>query len=426
MSESDILCSSPSSPSSRAPELVDMPLKKLRPHPDRSRVWAAVNPKSADVQRLAEMYRRGEFVQFPVVAKVPGENCLVILDGALRVTGARAAGQRRMPVTVVRCTSMAHALTCMIEMNQSRPKVLLDQATEVYFCGRAQRKLAKERQRRAGGDRRSATAKGTVPAAPAGTDRGETRDLVAKITHQSREHVRLMIALIKKARKANPNNPRDTKIGRALARPDADLKAIAKEFKVIKEPSQTSKPSRGAPAATSRTTTTLGGAAPSGNAPRGKSSGGNAPSGSTGHNPKPAKVDSLASAVEYLAALEGAVEKIAASSTATTKKRTPRGALAWMLACSLDELTHRLRECVGDATFGAVRRGNKRGEARCRGDVRAWLEKADAHAQLAFTNELGQGGASLVQDLRAGNADLDREQLLLVLRAIVTSASTRP
>ncbi len=122
--------------------------------------------------------------------------------------------------------------------------------------------------------------------------------------------------------------------------------------------------------------------------------------------------------------MEDAVAKFAASTTKT--KRTPRGALAWMLACSFDALTHRLRESLGDTPFGTARRGNKRGEGRCRAAVRRWMERASAQAELAFTNELGQGGASLVQHLRAGNADLDREQLLLVLRAIVTSASTTP
>jgi hypothetical protein len=415
MSKPDIQSSSPSSP---APRSVEISLKKLHPHPKRGRVWTAISADSPHVQVLTERYRMGAFVQEPVVARVESERGFIILDGACRAAAAAAAGLRRMQVTVLNCTSMADALTRMIEMNQSRPKTLLDVAMEVYYCHNAQRKLAKERQRSAGGDRRSATAKGTVPADSAGTVRGETRDLVAGITHQSRERVQLMIALVKKARKQNPKVPRDTKIGQALDLPDADLKAIAKAFSVGKAPD---------------------GKAPGGKAPGGKAFGvGKAASekaasekaasekAASRHNPALSEADTLAWLVKHLSVLDDAVDSLATNSAPTASESKFMGAFKWLLASSLDRFVSRIRTCKEVGDFCEHRPRHKKGAMDCRNVVRRWMKGASPEALRAFSQEYGRGGITLAKNLRANNMNLSEIELLAVLFAIMTSEQTTP
>ena len=223
-----------------APRVRSVWRRSLRIHPDAERMHGVLDAASPAVQIEIEKLRAGDSGPLPMVAKVPEQSRYVILTEAAALAASKALGHVAPKVHIVTCTSMAHALTRMIELNQAQPKSALDVLMEVYFCYRAQKELSKERQRSGGGDHRSVAAKrpkgkGTVPAEPAGTDQGETRDIVAKITQRSRADVGLMIGLAEKALEENPETPRQTRVGRALAHPDADLKAIAREFGVLKE-----------------------------------------------------------------------------------------------------------------------------------------------------------------------------------------------
>jgi hypothetical protein len=241
------------SPTSRGMKICKVRHKKLHRHPDYDLMCGAIHARSPDVLRAIEKCRANELTRPPVVARVPGVSGYIIITGVADVFAAKVLGTTAVLVQIVNCTSLAHALAQMIELDQARPKTPLDVAMEVYYCYRAQKRLAKERQRDGGGDRRSTTAtkhgpKESLPPESAGSDRGETRDIVARITHESRDRVLLMIGLVKKALKMNPKAPRDTRLGKALAHPDCDLKAIALEYGVLKPPS--------AKSTTARTTST--------------------------------------------------------------------------------------------------------------------------------------------------------------------------
>jgi|GEM_PF-2932764 len=418
-------------PMPRAPQICEKQIKTLNRHPKFDEIYGALAANSSAVRKLVERYDEGMSLGVPVVAHIPETDGYIILRGSADVAAAEVVGLKKLPVQVVECTSSADALKRLIESNQALAKSLLDVAMEVYHLDRAQRKLAKERQRRAGGDRRSAAAKegadgGSVPSESDGGVRGETRNIVAKITRQSRERVTLMVELISKALSKDKTNPRASKIGRALAERDADLKTVAMKFDIIKSARATptvadDSESRPTPAAKSMTpaakSTTP---AAKSTTPAAKST---TPAAKSTTSTSRAR---LLAAADHLAVLENDVKVLSASSLARATKRGRRVALLRALASALTDAGHRLLVTTGGVDMKIPGKVIKRGPAAIRDFLLQRIVSKSKALRSDLAKELGPKDAHIVKDLRGGTRELEPTEGLAVIRALLTCLPSKP